>query len=357
MPTIIYKIRLSFFAACDELVRGCRVSKGRATALICAFALSGCERGPQQEVVVYTSVDQQFAVQILARFEQDSGLQVVLVADIEASKTTGLVRRLMRERDRPRCDVWWSSEVFGTIELARNEVLEPYESPAAADIPQEWKDARHRWTGLAPRARVVAYNPKRTARDALPDTWRAIGDHGRAARLALANPQFGTTRGHVGAMFAYWGAPDAVAFLETLRAAGARITGGNSMAVQTVLANNADFCMTDTDDVWVARARGRSIDMVYPALEPGGPPMWIPCTVALVRGGPNPARGRRLIDYLVSADVERALMNSDSRNVPVRAAVRSDATFETPEPAALDFERIADAIPGAMRAARDILLQ
>lgn len=357
MPTIIHKIRLSFFCTLRELARGCRRSARRADALLCVLALAGCERGTQQEVVVYTSVDQQFASEILARFEKNSGLKVIVVADIEASKTTGLVRRLMRERGRPRCDVWWSSEVFGTIELARNEILEPYESPAAADIPSNWKDARHRWTGLAPRARVVAYNPKRTARDELPATWRELGEHGRAARLALANPQFGTTRGHVGAMFAYWGESDAAAFLETLRAAGARVTGGNSMAVQTVLSGGAEFCMTDTDDVWVAQTRGRSIDMVYPTLEPGGPPMWIPCTVALVRAGPNPAHGRRLVDYLVSAEVERALMNSDSRNVPVRAGVRADAAFETPEPHALDFERIADAIPGAMRAARDILLQ
>jgi iron(III) transport system substrate-binding protein len=255
--------------------------------------------------------------------------------------------------------VWWSSEPFGTIELARAGVLAPCESPAAADIPAEWKDARRRWTGLAARARVIAYNTQRVRPDELPSTWRDFASENWASRATLANPQFGTTRGHVAAMFASWGATEATAFLTELHEAGTRIADGNSMALQAVASGGADLCMTDTDDVWVFQQRGAPVEMIYPSMtaDPQGPTLWIPCTVALVKGAPNEETARRLIDYLVSAEVEQALAASDSRNVPVRGALRAKLRFETPEPVAPRFEKIVDAMPDAMLAARELLLR
>ena len=72
-----------------------------------------------QQVVVYTSVDQNFAEPILAEFEAASGIDVQPVFDVEAAKTTGLVNRIIAEKDRPQADVWWSGECAQTIDLAR----------------------------------------------------------------------------------------------------------------------------------------------------------------------------------------------------------------------------------------------
>ncbi len=346
-----------------------------ALGAICAAVAAGCGDPPGNTVIIYTSVDQQFAQRILGEFEKQTGIRVEAVFDTEAGKTTGLVRRLLREVERPRCDVWWSSEPFGTIELARAGVLAAYESPRAADIPEEWKDAGHLWTGLAARARVIAYNTQRVKAGELPRTWREFGSDKWASRAAMANPQFGTTRGHVAAMFAQWGPEAASAFLTRLHEAGTRITDGNSMALQAVASGAADICMTDTDDVWVFQRRGEPLAMVYPAMaaaESGdggtsedtaasgpsaGHTLWVPCTVALVQGAPNEAAAKRLIDYLVSAEVEQALAGSDSRNVPVRGGLRAKLDFETPAPVAPPFDRIVDAMPKAMRAAQEILLR
>ena len=321
----------------------------------------GCGRDSKPpaptSVVIYTSVDQRFARDVLARFERDTGIRVDLLPDTEAGKTTGFLHRLQREAARPRCDVWWSSEVFGTIELARAGILEPYQSPAAADIPPAWKDARHRWTALAARARVLAFNTQRLRREELPATWGELAAPAWASRLVIANPQFGTTRGHLAAMFATWGREPTDKFLQALRDAGAQVADGNAHAVRLVASGAADLCLTDTDDVWVARQRGEPIDLVYPRLIPEGPIVWIPCSVARIRGGPNPAAARQLIDFLVSPEAERALAESDSRNVPVRADVRKALGLTGPAPEPLDFERVADALPQSTRLARDILLK
>lgn len=325
--------------------------------LICLLAC-GCERSaPAERVIVYTSVDQEFAEAILARFEQQTGVDVQPVFDSEAGKTTGLVRRLFAERAAPRCDVWWSGEIFGTIELARADALAAYVSPAAADLPSGWSDRDGRWTGVAARARVLAFDTRHAKAEDLPRTWRELSEPRWASQLALANPQFGTTRGHVAAMFARYGEAETRRWLQAFRDAGAQLADGNGHAVRLLAAGSARIAMTDTDDVWVAQSRGQPVDLVYPALDVGQPPVWIPCTVALMRGAPNSANGRRLVDFLVSAACEEALARSTSRNVPLRSTIRDTVGYTGPIPQPLDWEAAADALQPSAAAARDILLR
>lgn len=52
--------------------------------------------------------------------------------------------------------------------------------------------------------------------------------------------------------------------------------------------------------------------------------MVMPNTVARVRGGANPEGATRLIEEILSERTERLMMESDSRNFPVRAGVREE---------------------------------
>jgi iron(III) transport system substrate-binding protein len=70
----------------------------------------------------------------------------------------------------------------------------------------------------------------------------------------------------------------------------------------------------------VAIQRGASVGMIFP--DKGGlGTLLIPNTVALIRGGPNPEEAKRLIDYLLSREVEQRLAFSDSMQIPVRDGV------------------------------------
>src|SRR4051812_37517278 len=86
-----------------------------------ALFVLGCNRSstaPTREVVIYTSVDQPYCAPILMEFERRSGIHVVLKTDAEATKSVGLAERLRAEKDHPQADVWWSNEIFLTINLA-----------------------------------------------------------------------------------------------------------------------------------------------------------------------------------------------------------------------------------------------
>ena len=340
----------------------------RAWPLPIVLALAGCERTgePQgnavekaaRQVTVYCSVDEVFARGVLDRYQERTGTRVSAVFDSEAGKTTGLVNRIIHEAEagRPRADVFWSSELFNTILLARQGLLAPYDSPPAADIPARFKDGQHHWTALAVRGRVIAFDPTKITPEDLPTSWEELADPKFAAVTAIANPLFGTTRGHVAAMFALWGPERGRAFLTRLRDGGANVVDGNSTAVRAVIAGRVKIAATDTDDVWVAQQAGATLDLRYLDMGDGGT-LLIPCSVAIVNGAPHDEAARQLVDYLVSAEVERMLAESDSRNVPVRAALRTELNVAWPPETKIAFDAVANAMDEATKAAREILLR
>ncbi len=127
-------------------------------------------RAYASEVVVYTSLDQVFSEPILKDFELQTGIQVKPVYDVEATKSTGLVNRLIAEKTNPRADVFWNSEVGRTLVLKGKSVLSPYSSPAAKDIPEQFKDPNGYWTGFAARARVLIYNTEMVNSSEVPQS-------------------------------------------------------------------------------------------------------------------------------------------------------------------------------------------
>ena len=329
-------------------------------AAICLTALPpACSRSTntvRDELVVYCSIDDVFGRSVLDAYQSRTGRNLSVVFDSEAGKTTGLVNKIIREADsgRSRADVFWSSELFNTIRLGRRGLLEPYESPSAADIPKRFKDAQHRWTALAARARVLAFDPQHIGD--VPQTWQQLADPEFAKQLSFANPLFGTTRGHVAAMFALWGEKRGRAFLVGLRDGGVRIADGNSSAVRDVIAGRTRLAATDTDDVWVAQQAGESVELSYPDMGDGGT-LLIPCSVAIIKGTAHLDEARRLVDYLVSAEVERMLAQSDSRNIPVRESLRKELGITWPAASKVEYEKVADAMDEAGAAVREILLR
>jgi iron(III) transport system substrate-binding protein len=332
--------------------------------------LSGCTRqdADGRHVVVYVSADDALAREVIAAFESKTGLDVRMVGDTEAKKTTGLVERLRNERDRPQADIFWSSEIFLTIQLADEGILAPYTSTALADWPDTFRDEQGRWYGFAGRARVIAYAPERVDEADLPVTWQDICKPQYAGRIVMADPRFGTTGGHLGAMHAYWSdAFDAGAygaFIDGLAANETRmLPSGNAGVVRAIVTGEADLGFTDTDDVWAARRNGADIRLLYPRHHPdasltGGGTLVIPNTVARVAGGPNPDAAGQFIEFMLSEDTERMLAESVSRNIPLGPG-RSDAfeTLHVPDPLAVDFRAAAlarqDAVEFAMRRLHD----
>jgi len=291
-------------------------------AAIAIFA-GCCGGGPT--VVVYTSLDQLYSEPVLNDFEAESGIRVQAVYDVEAAKTTGLVNRLIAERSRPQADVFWSSEYAQTIMLKDEGVLAPYDSPSAADIPEEYRDPEDYWTGFAARARIIMVNTNLVAEEDYPQSIFDLLDHRWGDNeVGIANPLFGTTATHAAALFADLGEDEAQAYFEGLLDQNARVVDGNSVVRDMVVSGELKVGLTDTDDAHIAVAQGQPVEIIFPDQDDLGT-LLIPNTVAMVNGAPHPEEAKRLIDYLLSQEVEARLAASESVQMPVREGVAGPA--------------------------------
>ncbi len=315
-----------------------------------AVGLFACRLDPAGEVTLYCSVDEPFAREVVAAYALQTGVQVRLKTDTEAGKTTGLVNRIIAERSNPRADVFWSSELFQTIRLARAGLLAEFR-PQAEGIPDRYRDPQGRWIAFGLRARVIAYNTRLLKADELPARWRDIADPRHKGRLGVANPLFGTTRGHFAAMLALWGEPEYIGFLKALRETTAgTLIEGNATAARLVGRGELHLCATDTDDVYARQARGEPVDMVFPDMGDGGT-LLIPNSVAVLAGAPHPEAARRLAEFIASEQTERMLAGSASRNIPVRPSLRRELEISLPPETSLSFEQIVEAMDRAIELA------
>jgi ABC-type Fe3+ transport system substrate-binding protein len=438
---------------------------GRVSLVLSSLAVavaSGCD-GTEADadkpprIVAYVSADDAIAREVLAACSAETGIEIVPVFDTEATKSTGLENRLRAERDRPRADVFWSSEGFATARLASEGVLAPMSESVCAALDARRCDPGRRWVAFAARARVVVWNPAKVSEP--PESWWDLPDAARDVGelpIAIADPRFGTTRGHLAALREAWrvhppatrrsegnaraepansadsahgaeiasiaemadatnntsatstasktgreedtkdakdgehgdhvtgvqaadvaeivhapnsrnmtnspnsaheadaaGRPevgraagtsiDALdAWIDRLVARGVRVLpGGNAATVDAVVAGEALFGLTDSDDALAAIARGLPIAMSLPRTHAagvaGGGTMIVPNTAGIVLGGPgSDEAAERVVAWLASARCEELLCRSASRNMPLGATVACDPGFAEPDPLAFD---------------------
>ena len=339
------------------------VRVGCLGAVLSMIGSPGCERHASTPVVAYVSVDEQVARPILAAFTERTGIPVKPLFDTEATKTTALASRLRRESDRPRADLFWSSAPFEVERLASEGVLVPAVHPDLAKHPARWRRADDRWFAFAGRARVIVYDPDVIDPAEVPGRWTSLVEPRFRDAIVMADPRFGTTRGHLGAMMVHWdrtampGYFDA--WLDGLAENGVRmLPGGNAATVEAVARGEALVGMTDTDDVVAARRRGLRVAASVPRHglpgEEDAGTLVIPNAAGIVGGGPNPDDAVRLLAFLASEEVERMLHESASRNIPLahpRIEVEDDLRIE--DPLAVGIAEVAAAMdPAVDRAMR-----
>ncbi len=303
-------------------------------------------------MVVYTALDSEFSQPILSEFSDATGIRAFPKFDIESTKTVGLTEAIIAERDRPRCDVFWNNEILHTLRLEKLGLLEPYVSPAAADFPAMYRSPTGLWYGFAARARILIVNTDKIPADRRPDSILDLIAPEWEGQVGLAKPLFGTTATHAACLFTVWGDEKAKAFFDRLKQS-AKIVGGNKQVAEAVAAGQLAFGLTDTDDAMIEVEKGMPVVLVYPDQQPDGlGTLFIPNTVSILHGAPNPAAARRLVDYLLAPGVETKLAEGPSAQIPLNPKVRAKTRVETPASVRgmqVDFAAAGDRWPDVAR--------
>ena len=229
--------------------------------------------------------------------------------------------------------------------MQQDGVLQPYESPAAVPFPAAFKAKDHTWTAFAARPRVLIVNTEKVKKEDFPTSLWNLTEPRWKGKVAMAKPLFGTTGTQAACLFQAWGTDRASDFYRKLHANGIELVTGNKQVAVGVGVGQYAIGMTDTDDAWAEIEAGKPVHMLFPPGEPPDGVLFIPNTVAMIKGCPNPDRAKKLIDFLLSPEVEIKLAKSASKQIPLNPEVKLDLKpIETPQtvrPLPVDFAQAA----------------
>ncbi|QHV00081.1 extracellular solute-binding protein [Synechocystis sp. CACIAM 05] len=287
-----------------------------------AIAVNGCDRTSPREVVVYVSVDRIYAEPILEKFSQATGIKVLPVYDVEATKTTGLANRLLLEKNRPQADVFWSGEFVQTLMLKQQNVLVPYTSASGEQLPAQYRDPQGYWYGVGGRARILLANTEKLAENQYPQSLTDLVSLAAGGQpVGIAYPIFGTSATHAAALYAHWGNAQAEQFYRSLQEKGVRVVDGNSVVRDLVVNGQLAIGLTDTDDACSAVAKGEPVEIIFPDQGPGQMGAFVLTgSVALIANAPHPEAGQALVDFLIAPSTEAELIQLGGSQLPLHSS-------------------------------------
>ena len=300
-------------------------------AMTCAFAVATAPAYAQSEVVTIYSADglhdgspSWFGDQ-LAAFTKATGIKVQY---IEAG-SSGVVDRISKEKSNIQADVLVTMPPF-MQKAAADGLLQPY-TPAGADkIDSRNKDPKGYFTAMVDNYPGFIYNsaalktPPRTYADLLAPQYKqkvqysTPGQAGDGTAMMLQTfHAFGSKQGG----------------LDYLRKLQVNSLGPSaSTGKLTALVNKGELYVANGDlQMNLAQMRDNpNIAVFFPAGPDGKRATFsLPYYIGLVAGAPHAANGRKLIDFLMSADAQQAISKS-AYGLPTRTDVHpTDNNFKT----------------------------
>jgi iron(III) transport system substrate-binding protein len=310
-------------------------------------AAPGCVSRSESDVVVYSALDREFAVPILAAFERHTEDQTSVIAkyDVESTKTVGLVNLIIAEQDAPNCDLFWNNEIMHTVRLQQLGLLEPRSWQVDADYPSSMIASDGSWCGFAARARVLLVNTELIPDDQdYPSSVSELTDPRWSQNCAMARPLFGTTATHFAVLRDSQGRQETLKMLARIRE-NAVVLSGNKQVALAVSSGQVAWGLTDTDDAIIEKDAGRPVAIVFPDQQPDQPgTLRIPNTVAVLKNAPHPVAAGVLADYLVRPETEDRLAMGNSSQMPISRSSKFPPRVLPPQPIRwmrVDFEAAA----------------
>lgn len=118
-------------------------------SLILGLTIFSCggsktEEKKPEKLVFYAGLMEEHAALIAQKFQEETGIPTEFVR-MSSGETIG---RLKAEKNNMVASVWYGGPVDGIIAADAEGFIEPYVSPTASEIKDEFKSPDGRWTGI-----------------------------------------------------------------------------------------------------------------------------------------------------------------------------------------------------------------
>ncbi|KIG03002.1 2-aminoethylphosphonate ABC transporter substrate-binding protein [Caballeronia concitans] len=268
-------------------------------------------------VVLYTADGlENLYKDVLPAFEKKEGVKVNIVT----AGSGEVVNRATVEKDSPKADVLVTLPPF-IQQASQSGLLQPYASANYANVPAIAKAPDASWATFVNNYFSFAINPEVTKNT--PKTFADLLHPDYGGRIAYSNP---ATAGDGMAVIiltsALMGEDNAFSYLRDLEKHAKFHTKGTGYLDVLLSRNEIAFANGDLQmDLDDAANGGLSLKPVFLSAKPGDAPttFQLPYAIGLIKGGPNQTEGKKLVDYLMSKEVQAKV--PDIYGIPGRTDV------------------------------------
>ncbi|MDF2708241.1 MAG: phnS [Nonomuraea muscovyensis] len=289
-------------------VAGCAVEEGAARA-----------GGDGSTVVIACTPQEELCQAVTAAFTKATGVKASFVR----MSSGEAVARLDAARSRPEFDVYYGGPSDGHVSAFQAGLIEKYVSPNAAAIPAEHKASDGTWTGIYVGALGFCSNEEALKRIGAPApaSWADLVDPRYKGQIAIAHPSTsGTSYAAMwtqmvlngmdaGKSFDYLGKlhKNVLQYSKSGSAPG-QMAGRGEVAVGVIFAH---------DCVKYQKEGFTMLKTTFPSEGTG----YEVGAVSLVKNGPNPANGKKFLDWTLTKEHQELGPTVGSYQVPTNPQV------------------------------------
>ncbi len=242
---------------------------------------------------------------IMSKILQDkhTGIEV----DWVRLSTGECVARMEAEKGNPQASIWYGGVGLGHIQAKAKGLTTPYDSPAAANIPDNFRDKDRYWTGIYAGPLCFESNTKMLEKYSLtaPKSWEEICDPRYEGHVQVANPgSSGTACNVLATLVQIFGEDEAFDLLRKLDNNIIQYTRSGSAPGKNVSIGESTIAIGYAHDGVKLVSKGFPIKITFPAEGTG----YEVASISLIKGGPadEVAVAKKLYDWALGENAAKA---------------------------------------------------
>ncbi|MEA5031015.1 MAG: ABC transporter substrate-binding protein [Sphaerochaeta sp.] len=270
------------------------------------FAGGGAETASsgetKQKVMLYSSLKDS---QLAAIKEGFMKKYPNITMDYYTAGTGNVMTKLATEQQAGgiSADIIWVGDPTNYIDFKEQGLLMPYDSPAAASIPDKFKDPDRLYMSARLIMLGFVYNTNLVKGNSIPKTWEDLLKPEFKDYVAMTDPTTsGTTLFTVAGLVQNprygW------SYFEKLKANGVKLENGSSGVVNKAAAGEYKVSIGVDYIARTVMAQGATIGFVYPDNDI---PI-IESPIAIIKNTKNVEAAKKLYDYIISEDGQSVLL-------------------------------------------------
>lgn len=272
--------------------------------------------GVAQNLVVYTSVDEENAQTILNAFEADTGITVQMVF----LSSGPALSRIEAEANRPQADVWFGAPSENHIVAKERGLTQAYVSANADALSDEFKDAEGYWHAIYtnPLALGVRTDILESRGATVPRSWADLTDEQYRGLIQMPSPQSsGTAYAVILTLREIMGEDEAFEYMSQLNPNVQTYTQSGTAPSGALGVGETPIALQFSPGFLRLVDEGFPVEVVFPSEGVG----YEVAAVSILEGAQNLEAAQQLVNWITSAEGQQQLVDNRTYFLPIRSDV------------------------------------